>query len=207
MLSGNRLAALPPSISLCTRLELIRLAANNFSTLPTCLLQLPRLAWLCFSGNPVTNAAEAQALASSPSPCSWNHIHLHEQLGQGASGVIYRAAIHQPPSDARPGSDCIVAVKVFKCGLTSDGRPSSEVAAWTRAGAHAGIVPVLRSVADAPDGAPALVMPLIDGDFATIASPPSMDTCTRDMYAFSRIQCTFTANCHNDCSFTDSAMV
>ena len=91
MLSGNRLSALPSSFSQCTSLELARLGANNFTSLPPCILQLPRLAWLCFSGNPITQPAETRALDLCPSPCNWVHIQLHEKLGEGASGVIYRA--------------------------------------------------------------------------------------------------------------------
>jgi Leucine-rich repeat (LRR) protein len=179
MLSGNRLSSLPSSLSLCTNLELARLGANNFTSLPPCILQLPRLAWLCFSGNPITQPAETRALDLCPSPCNWVHIQLHEKLGEGASGVIYRAALH----DANSGSDSLVAVKVFKRGLvTSDGYPSSEAAAWTHAGAHASVVPVLRSVLNAPDAASALVMPLVSNEFAAIASPPSMESCTRDVY-------------------------
>jgi hypothetical protein len=179
MLSGNRLSSLPQSLSLCTNLELVRLGANNFNTLPNCILQLPRLAWLCFSGNPITSAAEARGLGMCQSPCLWKHLQFHERLGEGASGVTHRATLRADASDACESS---VAVKVFKSGLvSSDGRPSSEVAAWTLAGSHSSIIPVLHSILDAPDGVQALVMPIVDRAFSTLASPPSMDSCTRDV--------------------------
>ena len=180
MLSGNRLAALPQSLSMCTELELIRLGANNLASLPPCLLQLPRLAWLCFNGNPLTQAAETRALDMRQPPCNWHQLQLHEQLGEGASGTAYRATIQAAGSD---GCHSDVAVKIFKSNLvSSDGRPMSEVAAWTLAGTHTNIIPVLRSVAGAPNGAQALLMPVVDRAFATVAAPPSMETCTRDVY-------------------------
>lgn len=180
MLSGNRLAALPQSLSMCTELELIRLGANNLASLPPCLLQLPRLAWLCFNGNPLTQAAETRALDMRQPPCNWDQLQLHEPLGEGASGIAYRATIQAAGSD---GCHSDVAVKVFKSNLvSSDGRPLSEVAAWTLAGTHTNIISVLRSVAGAPNGAQALLMPVVDRAFATVAAPPSMDSCTRDVY-------------------------
>jgi len=143
------------------------------------VLQLPRLAWLCFSGNPVTTAAEERALNMSQAPCAWSQLQFHERLGEGASGVTHRATLH---SGAAMGGQRQVAVKVFKSGLvTSDGRPQSEVAAWTLAGTHPSIIPVLCSVADAPGGAQALLMPL-ERAVAAVAAPPSMDSCTRDVY-------------------------
>jgi len=183
MLSGNRLSNLPESLSMCTRLELMRLGANNFAALPPCILKLPQLAWLCFGGNPMTAAAETQALGVGKEPCSWKQLELHERLGEGASGVIYRATLRGEGAD---GCHSVVAVKVFKSGLvTSDGRPMSEVAAWSRVAKHSSIIPVLRSVVDAPHGVQALVMPIVDSTFATIAEPPSFESCTRDVYVYS----------------------
>jgi hypothetical protein len=37
MLSGNRLASLPHALSLCTKLELVRLGANNLAAVPRCV--------------------------------------------------------------------------------------------------------------------------------------------------------------------------
>jgi hypothetical protein len=181
MLSGNRLSSLPQSLSLCTNLELVRLGANEFATLPNCILQLPRLAWLCFSGNPITAAAEARGLGLCQARCKWEQLQFHERLGEGASGVTHRATLRAGASEVCESS---VAVKVFKsCLVSSDGRPLSEVAAWTLAGSHSSIISVLYTITDAPEGVPALVMPLVDRAFATVAAPPSMSSCTRDMYA------------------------
>ena len=118
-----------------------------------------------------------------PAPCAvqLKKLQLHERLGDGASGVTYRATMRAGTSDA---CECSVAVKVFKRGsVSSDGYPLSEVAACTLAASHSCIIPALHSVADAPDAAPALVMPLIGSVFTTLAAPPSMSTCTRDVYA------------------------
>lgn len=169
MLSGNRLAALPDEMAACANLELVRLAANRFESLPDWLLELPKLAWLALAGNPLCREARIDAAA-----IDWADLELHEKLGEGASGIIHRATRR---SDAKP-----VAVKLFKGAMTSDGLPDSERAACLAAGPHPNLIPVLGEVAGHPDGKAGLVMDLIGTDFTILAGPPSLETCSRDVY-------------------------
>ncbi|WP_310395777.1 leucine-rich repeat-containing protein kinase family protein [Hymenobacter sp.] len=179
MLAGNRLTALPKTLAACTRLELLRIAANQLTELPAWLLALPRLAWLAFAGNPFCARAEAQALAHRPiRTIDWRELAVEQPLGEGASGVIYRARWQAP--GAAPAD---VAVKLFKGALTSDGLPHSEMAACIGAGAHPHLIAVLGRVAHHPAGAEGLVLELIDPRFQNLAGPPSLATCTRDVYA------------------------
>ena len=180
MLSGNRLTSLPESLARCERLELIRLATNRFEELPDWLFSLPRLSWLALAGNPCT---PSPSLDSLPSPIHWSDLELHERLGEGASGIIHRAS-WKPRNHERAA--CEVAVKIFKGGMTSDGLPSSEIAAALTVGAHPNLVRVLGHVIDHPSGADAMVMDCIDRQFAPLAGPPSLDTCTRDVYPADR---------------------
>ncbi|WP_402721199.1 leucine-rich repeat-containing protein kinase family protein [Janthinobacterium rivuli] len=175
MLAGNCLDSLPATLANCHRLELVRIAANRFTALPDCLLSLPRLSWLAYAGNPFTAARELVALAGTGAAgVAWQRLELAQQLGEGASGVIYRARLD--------GVDD-VAVKVFKGAMTSDGLPRSEMAACVGAGAHAGLIPILGTLDAHPQGALGLVMPLIDAAFRNLAGPPSLASCTRDVYA------------------------
>ncbi|PHV46792.1 protein kinase [Janthinobacterium sp. BJB301] len=175
MLAGNCLDSLPASLTNCRRLELVRIAANRFTALPDCLLSLPRLSWLAYAGNPCTEARELAALAGTGAAgVAWQRLALAQQLGEGASGVIYRACLD--------GVDD-VAVKVFKGAMTSDGLPRSEMAACVGAGAHPGLIPILGTLDAHPQGAMGLVMPLIDAAFRNLAGPPSLESCTRDVYA------------------------
>ncbi|MCM2567925.1 leucine-rich repeat-containing protein kinase family protein [Janthinobacterium kumbetense] len=175
MLAGNCLDSLPASLANCRRLELVRIAANRFTALPDCLLSLPRLSWLAYAGNPFTEARELAALAGSAAAgVAWQRLVLAQQLGEGASGVIYRARLD--------GAD-EVAVKVFKGAMTSDGLPRSEMAACVGAGAHPGLIPILGTLDAHPQGALGLVMPLVDAAFRNLAGPPSLESCTRDVYA------------------------
>lgn len=169
MLSGNRLASLPEEMAACVNLELVRLAANRFETLPDWLLELPKLAWLALAGNPLCRETRIDAAA-----IDWSDLELHEKLGEGASGVIHRAT---RLSDARP-----LAVKLFKGAMTSDGLPDSERAACLAAGPHPNLIPVLGEVAGHPAGTPGLVMDLIGPEFSSLAGPPSLETCSRDVY-------------------------
>ncbi|CAN7191485.1 leucine-rich repeat-containing protein kinase family protein [Pseudoduganella sp. LjRoot289] len=172
MLAGNKLKSLPAEMAACINLELLRIAANEMASLPAWLLELPRLSWLAYAGNPFCAAVEAQAANAPIVEIPWNQFTLKNKLGEGASGHIYRAEC---------GTDT-VAVKIFKGAVTSDGLPDSEMAACIGAGAHASLLPVLGKVPDHPQGAHVLVMPLIPPDFANLAGPPSLASCTRDTY-------------------------
>jgi hypothetical protein len=173
MLAGNRLTSLPASLARCTRLELLRISANRLPALPGWLQDLPRLSWLACAGNPFNETRETAALdAAGLAHIAWERLQIGRQLGEGASGVISQATL-----DGKP-----VAVKVFKGAMTSDGLPRSEMAACVSAGPHASMIPILGTVSAHPQGSPGLVMPLIDPAFVNLAGPPSLASCTRDMY-------------------------
>ncbi|MBL0432204.1 serine/threonine-protein kinase [Aeromonas hydrophila] len=177
MLSGNRLRELPASLANCQRLELVRIAANRLEALPDWLARLPRLAWLAYAGNPFSDKQEQRlGQCASVADIPWAALTVGELLGQGASGVIHRAEL------ATPAGPRAVAVKCFKGAVTSDGLPRCELAVSLTAGRHPHLVGVEGRVGDHPSGIPALVMALIDPDFINLAGPPSLDSCTRDIY-------------------------
>lgn len=177
MLSGNRLESLPESMAACENLELIRISANHLTAIPPWLLRLPRLAWLAFGGNPCSPAPRgaAEELADIP----WRELALEEQLGEGASGVIHRARRQRAGAF---GGMSGVAVKIFKGEVTSDGLPAMEMEACLAAGGHANLIGTQGRVTGHPQGAEALVMPLIPADFRNLAGPPGLESCTRDVY-------------------------
>jgi hypothetical protein len=179
MLAGNRLRHLPTELAQCTSLELLRIAANELQELPVWLLALPRLSWLAYAGNPFCAAAEAAVVARHPIvSIAWPELVLEQQLGEGASGVIYRASWQQP---SQPAAE--VAVKLFKGAVTSDGLPHSEMAACISAGRHPNLIAVEGKISQHPTGAEGLVLELIDPGYGNLAGPPSLATCTRDVYA------------------------
>lgn len=169
MLAGNRLQSLPPEMANCTRLELLRISANRLSALPEWLLSLPRLSWLAFAGNPFCAGA---ARPTDISPIHWDDLQVGHPLGEGGSGVIHQAQWRSQP----------VALKLFKGALTSDGLPLNEMHACMAAGAHPHLIPVLGKLEAHPDDAHGLIMALIDDSFRNLAGPPSLDSCTRDVY-------------------------
>jgi serine/threonine protein kinase len=91
--------------------------------------------------------------------------------------VIHQAAL-QTGDTLQP-----VAVKLFKGDVTSDGLPQNEMAACLRAGQHPHLIPVIGTVPDHPAGVSAMVMALIAPTYRNLAGPPSLDSCTRDVYA------------------------
>lgn len=177
MLAGNRLRALP-NLSACTRLELIRIAANQLTQLPAWLFQLPRLTWLAYAGNPFTHALEVQAIQHAAHAIPWTRLQLELKLGEGASGVIYQGRWSTAATENQA-----VAVKLFKGAVTSDGLPQCEMAACLQAETHDSLIPVLGRITQHPEDIQGLVMPLLGTEFRTLAGPPSLDSCTRDLYA------------------------
>ncbi|RVU16873.1 leucine-rich repeat-containing protein kinase family protein [Methylobacterium oryzihabitans] len=173
MLSGNRLRSLPDGLAGADRLELLRLSCNGFVALPPWLSRLPRLAWLTYAGNPVEPASAEAETATIP----WPDLAVAERLGEGASGVVHRALWRGPGREARP-----VAVKLFKGAMTSDGLPEREMAACLAAGPHPNLTGGLGRVAGHPGLGQALVMPLLPAEWRALAGPPSLASCSRDVY-------------------------
>ncbi|MDO7926953.1 leucine-rich repeat-containing protein kinase family protein [Pseudomonas sp. KFB-139] len=172
MLAGNQLRSLPASLANCHQLELIRIAANQLVELPDWLLRLPALAWLAYAGNPLCPAREEQSIRQIP----WPQLSIQQRLGEGASGVIQQGA-WQNENGNEP-----VAIKLYKGDVTSDGSPHNEMAACIAAGSHPNLIEVLGQVTGHPDEQLGLVMQLIAPDFANLAGPPSLESCTRDIY-------------------------
>jgi len=182
MLAGNRLRRLPSGMGRLQRLELLRVSANHFEqvedVLPDEVLALPRLAWLAHAGNPFSAAREQAAhRRAAAAPIPWAELQLSALLGEGASGHIH-AARWQPAHG--PAED--VAVKLFKGAVTSDGLPQCEMVASLAAGEHAHLVGVRGVLADHPQGTSGLVLPRLAAHWAPLAGPPSMASCTRDVY-------------------------
>ncbi|HYN53368.1 MAG TPA: leucine-rich repeat-containing protein kinase family protein [Methylotenera sp.] len=181
MLSGNQLQSLPTQMAACSRLELLRISANCLTQLPHWLLSLPRLAWLAYAGNPFSDADELAATTElTITQIDWSSLELQQALGEGASGVIYKA------NHLLNGVSSPVAVKVFKGSVTSDGLPRSEKAASIAVGAHSGLIPVIGEISGHPQNASGLIMTLIAPNFVNLAEPPSLESCTRDHYSAER---------------------
>ncbi len=175
MLSGNHLEALPETLAGADRLELLRLSANRFTGLPPWLMRLPRLAWLAYAGNEFDPPPEAAASAV----IDWRDLSPEAMLGEGASGLVHRA-LWQPPGESGPR---LVALKLFKGQMTSDGLPECEMAACLAAGAHPHLTGALGRVTGHPEGCDGLVMPLLPDGWRALAAPPSLESCSRDVYA------------------------
>lgn len=184
MLSGNRLTTLPPELAQCQNLELLRLAANQFEAFPEWLWDLPSLAWLAVAGNSCTRipASPEKQIREIP----WSELTMGPLLGEGASGLIHQAA--WTPDAGQPPRE--VAVKLFKGAMTSDGLPSSEMAACLAAGGHPQCVGAIGRIAVHPGNVEGLVMPLLDSGYRPLAGPPSLESCTRDTYS---TDCRFSA--------------
>ena len=170
-LAGNFLTGLPAEMAECRNLELLRISANKLTALPEWLFKLPKLSWLAFAGNPFSFVPR---VTESLEEIDWNAFEILEQLGEGASGNIYKARWI--------GKDKIVAIKVFKGEVTSDGFPEDEMQASIAAGVHPSLVKLLGKIKNHSLKRNGLIMDLIPASFYNLGLPPSLETCSRDTF-------------------------
>ena len=171
MLAGNQLTVLPDSLQAAQKLELLRASANRLERVSGWLTDLPRLAWLALAGNALGwSFAEDAPLAEVP----WTSLTLGPLLGEGASGHIHRVQVAGWPQP--------LALKLFKGAVTSDGQPQDELAACLAAGQHPTLTTPVARLMGHPRQAQGLLMPLIPAGHVNLAGPPSLHTCTRDVY-------------------------
>ncbi|WP_090142590.1 leucine-rich repeat-containing protein kinase family protein [Limnohabitans sp. DM1] len=171
MLAGNQLTALPDSLQAAQKLELLRVSANRLERVPGWLVELPRLAWLALAGN-----AMGWTLPGVPDlpTVPWAALTPGELLGEGASGHIYQVLTTGWPQP--------LALKLFKGAVTSDGLPEDELAACLAAGQHPSLTTPVARLTDHPTQARGLLMPLIPAAHINLAGPPSLQSCSRDVY-------------------------
>ena len=171
MLAGNRLQALPDSLQQAHRLELLRVSANRLCEVPTWLTKLPRLSWLALAGNAMGWVVRA---GSELPGMAWSDLTHGPLLGEGASGHIYQVQARDWPQP--------LALKLFKGEVTSDGLPEDELAACLAAGQHPVLTTPVARLTGHPAQAQGLLMPLIPAAHINLAGPPSLESCTRDVY-------------------------
>lgn len=167
-LAGNKLTSLPLTMKNCKNLELLRLSANNLKEIPKWLYTLPKLSWLAFSGNDCSLRKKAQLDDSS-----MDTLELSEKLGEGASGLIYKAYCKNLKKD--------VAVKLFKGAVTSDGYAIDEMNTYMSIGKHNNLINVISKIEE--EKHLGLVLALIPKTYKNLGFPPTFDTCTRDIFS------------------------
>ena len=165
-LAGNSLVSLPLSMKNLKNLELIRLSANSLTEMPKWLIELPKLAYLAFSGNPCSRSKE-----SNLKVVAYKDLKMDKLLGEGASGKIYQG--HSKDFNS------VVAIKLFKGAVTSDGYAIDEMNACIVAGEHPNLIKVLARLEHKHLG---LVLEFIDPSYINLGNPPNFDTCSRDTF-------------------------
>lgn len=175
MLAGNQIQQLPDTLAQCSNLQLLRISANNLTQFPSIVKRLPKLAWLAFSGNPFLQTIENNGQTQQVQLAD---IKIDKQLGQGASGTIYRGEWQKPQKTQLPSQ---FAVKIFKGNITSDGYPHDELAICLNISAHNNIVTTFAYAQD--QQSTAALMELIPCSYRNLANPPSLSSCTRDTFS------------------------
>ncbi len=175
MFAGNKLTKLPSGMSRCRDIELLRISANQLEDIPEWLFELPKLAWLALAGNPISSLRDS--LPRAMPKCDWSTIQLGAALGSGASGVTYRAQLGVESKTPRQ-----VAIKLFKASITSDGSAKNEIFASGVIDQHPNLLTAESEIENHPQGTLGMILPLIGEEFKILAHPPSLETCTRDVY-------------------------
>lgn len=170
-LAGNQIEELPGEMANCRNLELLRISANQLTSIPQWLFALPKLSWVAFGGNPASHRMESKTDFES---FHWKDFTIKELLGEGASGLISKARWNFIKED--------VAIKVFKGDVTSDGLPEDEMEISIAAGLHENLIQVLGKIKEHPEEKSGLIMKLISPSYINLGNPPSLETCTRDVF-------------------------
>lgn len=167
------------------------------SSLPLWFWQLPKLSWLALAGNDFSPAeSDLPCTPSQPERSDekvavhnidWTSLDVMEKLGEGASGVIYKAKWLHSNTYSDRNQEEHVAVKLFKGGKTSDGLPEDEMKASEAAGSHTSSLKVLGRVVNAPGNQLGLVMQLISKEYTNLGGPPSFESVTRDTYESGKV--------------------
>lgn len=170
-LAGNLLEELPAEMANCVNLELIRVSANKLKNIPNWLFELPKLSWVAFGGNPVTYKIPIDTTIDL---FHWNDFAVQDLLGEGAFGFISKANWISKSKD--------VAIKIFKGAVTSDGLPDDEMGIAIAAGFHENLIQVLGKIKNHPEEKIGLIMKLIEPSYFNLGNPPSLESCTRDVF-------------------------
>lgn len=177
MLAGNQLEKLPDSLANCRKLQLLRVSANKLKSFPEVVFKLPELAWVAFSGNPFCEKNNHYIEAKR---CAFDDLELGEVLGQGASGVISKGEWREQKSSENFSGVQEFAVKVFKGSVTSDGYPKDELDVCLHMGSHENLVSTFAYCDD--DKGSAALMHLIPTGYENLGQPPSLESCSRDVF-------------------------
>lgn len=165
------------------------------------LLELPQLRWVAFSSNPFLGGLVEAHDVSLP---TIGDVTLDQDdwpvLGQGAGGITRKAEW----KNSNTTTVTSVAVKTFVGELTSDGSPQDERAISVVASSTSSTLSatpknkksklgdndtncLISLLGQTPKGA--LIMEYLD-NYEALAGPPSMETCSRDVYARTSISLT-----------------
>ena len=137
------------------------------------LLSLPNLAWVALSDNPFLSRSREEPSQNQFSIALFDQDYLDdpekgEILGSGASGVTRKYQL----------SNSEVAVKKFAASITSDGNPEEEKRVTILA-STLNSSSLVKMLGHTKKGS--IVMELLK-DFEVFAQPPSMTSCSRDVY-------------------------
>lgn len=170
-LAGNRLQTLPDALVACQQLEFFRISANALQSPPVWLQDLPQLAWYGDAGNPFSRQPSS---ATTVQQINWQELKFGELVGESPSSQVFKAT--------QLATQQMVAVKLYRGALTSDGFPSDDIHNNLAAGAHPNLIQVLGQLAHAPEQKTGLIFTLIPASYHSLGLPPSLATCTRDTY-------------------------
>lgn len=164
-LAGNRLRDVP-DMSRCTQIEFLRIAANELSALPDFVSELPQLAWFGDNGNPYSVPREPAV-----EMIERDDLVLGKTLNESPSSMVY----------ATEHDGQLSVYKEYKGGVVSDGYAEDDLR-------MALLAPQSQYVVNARVGVQrgtkllGVLMDRLEDRFVPLGLPPTLDSCTRDVY-------------------------
>lgn len=174
-LAGTGLSELPESLKNCKNLEFLRISACQFSSIPHWINTFSKLAWYADGGNPCSmKSTLLQSDREIDIADTWEWEMVHESNISRVSRARLRSS----------GQD--IAIKTFKSSITSDGYALDDIGASLTLWKHENIISTLGFVSASPDDTdralPRLVSLYIPDTYQKLAGPPSLESCTRDIF-------------------------
>lgn len=171
-LAWTGISRLPESLQNCVELEFLRISACQFVEIPQWVYEFPHMAWFASDWNPASHKTDIMAnVLSIPE----HDIEILETLNESNISVVSRWYMRS--------TDRQVVIKKFKSQITSDGYAVDDITASIAIGQHPNLISVLAIVDSWEiNWCTSLVSELIPQKYGKLWLPPSLESCTRDIY-------------------------
>lgn len=169
LLTKNKISFIPKEILQCQNLELLRISLNNLIVSPLPMLSdLPSLSWYSDSSNLYNIDDNINKLKKYKT----KDLSIISTIVDSPNSRVDRVLLNNTNA----------VLKIFKNEFVSDGSGTNEIMINSRLKGHPNLMAPLGYLEDQGKNINGLIIEDLSNEYSPIASPPSFNTCTRDIY-------------------------